>query len=132
MSLCGKFLEVLETSVFMKWVYGICDVSLQILLKDMPLKNAQIYFHTPPHPSKLAVGPTQRPVQWVLVFMGSKQLACDIDPPPQLVLWLKGTADTSQVFMGSSRVDFILTDSHIQYCIILFKDITDMLHVLAV
>jgi hypothetical protein len=65
--------------------------------------------------------------------MGSKQLACDIGHPPAISAVLKGysyTSDTSQAFMGSSRVDFILTDSHLQYCIILFKDITDMLHVM--
>jgi len=36
-----------------------------------------------PHPSRLALGPTQPPIEWVpVLFPRGKQLGCGIDHPP--------------------------------------------------
>jgi hypothetical protein len=68
-----SFLKFWNPVCCMNWVHGICAVSLEVVLKDVPLKNAQLYFHTLPHPSRLAVWTSPHcPVQCVPVFMGSK------------------------------------------------------------
>ena len=63
-----------------------------------------------PHPSRLALGPTQPPVQWVTcVFLGVEWPRCTAEHPPLSNTEVKYTVDLYYTFNACCSVNFTFT-----------------------